>query len=287
MLRLAQAVTCLLTIVVAGCAAPAADTTGSPGEPSPSSEPSFTAGGPLPHAFADYGSHATVLFEGLRVHQWDPGLGGEVIEALAAGGEVFVVDGAIPLDGYSWYEVEFETTATEQFPDGIGRGWLAGQPSPAPEGGEWFIDIGQVSCPNEVDTATLARLSAWAHHNCEVQVDSVAGLIDLCYERPITPFTYEPDWAAFSCLFLRDEANTWVLPLAFPPDSAVPELTRGDLVTLTGGLGFDSAKYGACIVSGPPGVTEIQQLRWASTCQDRFVVTGGTIDGHIELPPMF
>lgn len=305
--RVVRVISWLLAIFVASCAAPAADATGRPSSGSsspfsPSSEPSVAdsagaeptatpSGGPLPHSWAAYGSHATVLADGLRVRLWTPGLDSEVTEVLATGDDLFVVDGSITLDGYDWYEVEFETSSNEDFRDGFGFGWVAGQPAPDSEGDDWFIRIGAVTCPSEVDTATLARLTPWVHQNCGIQVDSVSGLIDMCYERPMTPFSYEPDWAAFSCFFLRDEANTWFLPLAFPPDGAVPDLQRGDLVTLTGGLGFDAARYGPCTVSAgpgfPPARLDVESLLFASRCETRFVVTGGTIDGHIELPPMY
>lgn len=241
----------------------------------------------VPEHWVDFGSHAIALADGLRVRMWRPGSSSDVTRVLAAGDELFVLDGPIQVEGYSWYQVEFRTTPDADWPDGIAQGWIAGQAGPAPGNAEEYVRIGPVSCPSEVDAATLARLTPWALHNCPIEVANVTGVLDMCYERPLTPFVYEPDWAAFSCLFLRDRANTWSLHLAFPPDVALPELERGDLVTLTGDLGFNSGRYGACTVSGPNPPLEVEQLMWTSQCQDRFVVTGATIDGHVVLPPMY
>jgi hypothetical protein len=280
----------MLAICIAGCAAPAADPTGgSSGAPSAAPAATTDSYSYVPESWVDFGSHAIVLADGLRVRRWSPGSSSEVTRVLAAGNELFVLDGPIPAEGYSWYLVEFPTTPDADWLEGIAQGWVAGQPDPDPTGDEWSVRIGPVSCPSEVDTATLARLTPWALHHCPIEVASVTGMMDLCYERPLTPFTYEPDWAAFSCLFLRDrdQTNTWSLFVAFPPDVALPELERGDLVTLTGGLGFDPARYGACTVSGPNPPLEVEQLMWAAQCQDRFVVTGVSIDGHVELPPMY
>jgi hypothetical protein len=285
----------IMALSLAGCMAPVEDlstpasgvATSSDGASSGAEQsvtPAFSAY--IPVRWADYGSHAIVRIESLNVHRFLPGLDAEVGAVLEGGEDVFVVDGPITLDGYEWYQIEFAATASE-FPEGIGEGWVAGRPEPNPQGEASYLQLGPASCVGAVDTATLARMAPLAVESCDVQVTSVSGLVDQCYERPLTPFSYEPDWAAFSCLFLRDQASTWVLPLAFPPDSSVPELERGDIVTLTGGLGFDSAKYGACTVSGPDSTLEANSLVWALSCQHRFVVTGGTIDGHLELPPMY
>jgi hypothetical protein len=282
----------MLAICLAGCAVPTADPTS--GSRSTPTEESTATGGPsatpagfsyVPQDWADFGSHATTLVDGLRVRMWSPGSANEVTRVLVAGDELFVLDGPIRTEGYSWYQVEFPTTPDAFWPDGYAVGWVAGQSDV--DRTEWSIGIGPVSCPSEVDAATLARLTPWALHNCPVEVASVTGMLDLCYERGLTPFTYEPDWAAFSCLFLRDQANTWGLSLAFPPDVHLPELVRGDLVTLTGALGFDPGRYGACTVSGPNPPLEVERLLWAARCQDRFVVSGATIDGHVDLPPMY
>ena len=283
----------VLAIWVASCAAPAAEPSGGSSDP-PSAEPTATPGSSSPDSYSyvpetwvDVGSHAIVLADGLRVRLWTPSNSSEVTRVLAAGDELFVLDGPIPAEGYSWYEVEFPTTPDNLWSEGIARGWLAGQPNPDPTGDEWSVRIGPVSCPAQVDTATLARLTPWALHSCPIEVTSVTGMVDLCYERPLTPFTYEPDWAAFSCLYLRDESNTWSLHVAFPPEISLPELERGDLVTVTGGLVFDPARYGACTVAGPNPPVDVEQLMWASRCQDIFVVSGARIEGHIELPPMY
>jgi len=280
----------MLAICLAGCAATADPTSGSPstpaGAPTTTEEQSATPDSfsYVPKGWADFGSHATTLVDGLRVRMWSPTSADEVTRVLAAGDELFMLDGPIQNEGYSWYQVEFPTTPDDFWPDGYALGWVAGQPDT--DRTEWSIGIGPVSCPSEVDAAMLSRLTSWALHNCPIEVARVTGMLDLCYERGETPFVYEPDWAAFSCLFLRDQANTWGLRLAFPPDVQLPALARGDLVTLTGAIGFDPARYGACTVSGPNPAVQVERLLWPARCQDRFVVSGARVDGHIALPPM-
>jgi hypothetical protein len=86
-----------------------------------------------------------------------------------------------------------------------------------------------------------------------------------------------------------EEAVLWY-PVHFPPDYAGPELERGDVLVLTGHLGFDVSRYGECTVEAAdevgPEVGEAEAQIWAATCQSRFVVTDAEVTGHIELPPL-
>jgi hypothetical protein len=127
---------------------------------------------------------------------------------------------------------------------------------------------------------------------CGVEVTTVSGVLDTCYEGPLTPFTYEPVWAWFSCRYVHEEAEetaNWY-SVHFPPDYAGPELERGDVVVLTGHLGFDVSRYGECTVEAAddvgPQVGEAEAQIWPATCQSRFVVTDAEITGHVELPPL-
>jgi hypothetical protein len=101
-------------------------------------------------------------------------------------------------------------------------------------------------------------------------------------------YVWEPQWASSGCPFLlwpEDEVRgSRFFSIAFAPDASLPELERGDIVTLTGGFGFDTAEYGACTVSGGGEISlETMTTVWQHACQHEFVVTGATIRGHIEL----
>ena len=64
----------------------------------------------------------------------------------------------------------------------------------------------------------LARMTEYAIVQCDVQVSAVQGLVDTCYRGRLSPLRYEPEWAWFSCDFLRDRKSTWSLPVYFPPE---------------------------------------------------------------------
>lgn len=92
---------------------------------------------------------------------------------------------------------------------------------------------------------------------------------------------FRPDWVYFSCLFVRDEAvglPAWTLGLAFPPDLVDPIPEAGDLVTLTGRIGFNESRFRACEVTATDPQYEegaaLARLTWPLTCQTRFVVSG-------------
>lgn len=237
------------------------------------------------------GAHATVMVDRLNLRP-SPGTAIEAYTVLPAGKDLLIVSGPVSVDGYDWYVVHaLSDTGAADY-----EGWVAALPDdagPNPPDDAWLIDIGTLTCPEQgtVDTALLARLTGYAIDNCGVLVGEVGGLVDLCYEGPLNPYDHEPDWAWFSCYFLRDEESTWFLPVHFPPDFAGDMPERGDIVTLAGRLGFDTDKYGACTVTAEEGFPASQlaaeQHRYANSCGHKFVVSGVTVTGHVELPPMY
>lgn len=170
----------------------------------------------------------------------------------------------------------------------LDAGWVASGPL---DSDDTFLRSESLKCPTSLDLATLMRLTPLAVTACRIEVTTVAGVVNSCYEGPVTPFAYEPDWIWFSCLFIHDqgeEQGRWY-PISLPPDYAGPELERGDVVVLHGQLGFDTDRYGDCMVTGEEAAEalEAERLIWAIECQHRFVVSGAEITGHIDLPPLY
>lgn len=252
-------------------------------EPTPQTEPSDG----LTHL--DYGARATVVTDRLRI-RYVPSTDGDAAGVVTAGQEMLILSGPITSDGFEWYFVELANRAESD----IAQAWVAAVPSPSDNQPHdaWLIEIEPLKCPPDaVGTPMLARLTEYAIIECDVQVSTVEGLLDTCYEGPLTPYTYEPAWAWFSCYYLRDEEATWALPVYFPPEMADQAPERGDIVTLTGSLGIDTDKYGPCTVTTtepgfPAKALAREQLIFAASCPTKFVVSGVTIDGHIDLPSL-
>ncbi len=254
---------------------------GQPGSPSvspsadpsvgPSSEPGDLAEWGYLAYYARYGSRANVLSDGLRARLW-PGLKADVIVTLPAGTELIVWAGPVSTDGQEWYNVGFHGIETDATPAGAGTGWVAGE----------FIEIGEADCPGTLDAGVLARMTDWTLGACVDEVPPLEGQIDTCLEGPISPFTYAPGWVYFSCSYLDE------LAIHFPPDFAGPQVERGDLVKVTGHLGFDTGQYGECTVDAVEPAMENQLAAeaqsWADRCQHRFVVDELTVTGHEDLP---
>ncbi len=242
---------------------------------SPSVQPSFEPSDPSEWGFladyARYGSRAKVLSDGLRARLW-PGLKADVIVTLPSGTELIVWAGPVSTDGREWYNVGFHGIETDATPGGAGTGWVAGD----------FIEIGEADCPGTLDAGVLARMTDWALDACVDEVPPLEGQIDTCFEGPLTPFTYAPGWIYFSCTYLDE------LAIHFMPDYAGPEVERGDLVRVTGHLGFDTGQYGECTVDVLEPAMENQLAAeaqsWADSCQHRFVVEELTVTGHEDLP---
>lgn len=264
---------------------PTAEPTPTP-TPQPTPQTELTDG--LSHL--NYGARATVATDRLRF-RYLPSTGVEAEGVLTAGQELLILSGPISADGHEWFEVE----RTNPDRNEMSVGWVAAVPSPADTQPDdaWLIRIDPVTCPPDaVDTPMLARLTSYAIVNCHVQVSNVQGLTDTCYEGPYSPLAYEPGWAAFACIYLRDREATWSLPVFFPPEAEDKRPERGDLVTLTGVLGVDTSTYGACTVTTTErGISDeflaTQQQIFAAECPAKFVVSDVTIDGHITMPPMY
>ena len=262
---------------------PTPDPTPSPSpEPTPQTEP--TDG--LTHL--DYGARATVAVDRLRV-RYQPSTEYDVATVITAGQEILILSGPITAEDYEWYLVELPNPEDE---DEVTMGWVAAVPAGADgQADAWLIRIGPLNCPPEaVDTPMLARMTEYAITQCDVQVSAVQGLVDSCYQDGYTPFYFKPDWAGYSCWFLRDRKSTWRLQVFFPPEMErqVPE--RGDIVTLSGGLGIEADTYGPCTVttSGydiPEEQLATQQEIFEARCRTKFVVTAVSVEGHITMPP--
>jgi hypothetical protein len=264
---------------------PSAERTPTP-IPTPTPPPGYR-----PWLSANYGSHATVIIDKLNVRTF-AGLEREMLSArLTAGTNVFITDGPIPVDGLWWYEIEFDGRPFPGYDRPNGFGWVAGQSGEAtqnPGDDEWLIQIGPVNCPDSIDMPLLARLSPWAVGHCAHDVHEIGGVLDECGPSHVfLSYVYEPSWAAYpNCFLLRDERGSWYFSFAFAPDAALPDVERGDIVSLSGGVGIDTAKYGPCNVTGGGEISlETMTAKWRHDCQNRFVVTGATIEGHVELPP--
>jgi hypothetical protein len=264
---------------------PTADPTATP-SPEPTPQTELTNG--LTHL--NYGARATVVANRLRF-RYAPTLEGDPATVLTTGRELLILSGPITAENYEWYMVELADRDEESE---IAVGWVAAVPAPADAHPDdaWLIRIDPLNCPPDaVDTPMLARLTEYAITQCDVQVSTVQGLVDTCYEGPYGPYMYEPGWAAFSCYFLRDRESTWFLPTYFPPEvDDLPE--RGDIVTLTGALGVDTDKYGPCTVTAAGGdfpadaVAREQQI-FAASCPTKFVVNNVSVEDHITMPPPF
>lgn len=238
-----------------------------------------------------YGSHATVMVDKLNLRYF-PGLSGEPAASLPRGVDLFIRSGPVTSAGYQWFEVE----ALSGIPAGTTRvGWVAAVPAdllPDPPDDAWLVKLGRLACPDPegVDTVLFASLTRWAIQECGVTVHEVSGLLDTCYEGPMTPFTYEPGWAWFACFYLRDEAGSWSLPVFFPADLDGPMPERGDLATITGQVGVDINRYGECTVTAaedmPAGTLSAEREVFKSECRTNFVVSSVRITGHVDLPPL-
>ena len=301
----AAAVTALALILIGGDPPAVGGASPSPTElatpevtPSPTAEPTPTpTPEPTPQTELtdgltrlNYGARATVTTDRLRF-RYGPTTDSDTAEVLAAGQEMLILSGPITADGFDWFYVELANPAARVE---ITQGWVAAVLAPAESQPDdaWLIRIEPLNCPPDaVDTPMLARMSEYAIATCDVQVSSVQGLVDSCYEGGYGPFTYEPGWASFACLFLRDRERTWSLSLYFPPEAEDKYPDRGDLVTITGAVGVDTAAYGACTVTADPSFPEeslaIQQQMFEASCPTKFVVADVTIDGHVTMPPQY
>ena len=304
----AVASTALVLILLGGDPPPAAVGGASPtptelatpeSSPSPTQEPTPTASPePTPQTelmdgltHLNYGARATVVTDRLRF-RYAPTTDGDPAGVLTAGRELLILSGPITVEGFEWYRVELANPTRR---DEMTVGWVAAVPAPADNQPDdaWLIRIEPLNCPPDaIDTPMLARLTEYAIGNCDVQVRTAQGLVDTCYEGPFSPYTYEPGWAAFACIFLRDRESTWSLPVYFPPEMEERYPERGDLVTLTGALGIDTATYGPCTVTtNEPGITTewlaTQQQIFEASCPAKFVVADVSIEGHITMPPFY
>ena len=253
-------------------------------EPTPQTE--LTDG--LTHL--NYGARATVVTDKLRF-RYSPNTDADTAAVLTASQEMLILSGPITADGFEWFSVELANPEEREST----VGWVAAVPAPAdgqPDDA-WLVRIEPLNCPPDaIDTPMLARLTTYAIANCAVQVNTVQGLVDTCYEGGYGPYTYEPGWASFSCIYLRDRDSTWSLPVYFPPEMEDKYPDRGDLVTVAGAIGVDEATYGPCTVTTtardyPEELLAADQQIFEGSCPTKFVVADVSVDGHITMPPLY
>jgi hypothetical protein len=254
-------------------------------EPTPQTEPTDGL------SYLDYGARATVVTDRLRI-RYSPTTDGDAAGVITAGQEMLILSGPITADDFEWFYVELVNPPK---PEEFMGGWVAAVPAPAesqPDDAR-LIRIAPLNCPpGAVDTPMLARLTSYAIVECDVQVSTVEGLVDTCYEGGYGPYTHEPEWAYFSCFYLRDRERTWSLPVYFPPEMEKKLPDRGDLVTITGSLGVDTARYGACTATTsdpdfPEELVVAEQQIFAASCPTKFVVADVSVNGHITMPPLY
>lgn len=295
----------LLAAILAGCGtavSPSAEPSVSEASPSqsalesaePSAAPSVSeapSAAATPDTNIDaYGPVGVVIGDSLRVRSW-PGTSvpDSLLTTLSEGDEVVLSMGPIDLDGFRWYLAWFEPHPFANSQGTLEAGWIATGPI---DDADQFVQIHGARCPEEETVHALARLGSAGFEACDVEVTTVSGIVETCYEGPLSPFTYSPGWAYFSCQSLRTEDQAaWSYQFFLPPDYDGPTLSRGDVVTLTGVLGVDESAYGACEVSSSEVEGEATlaavNATWALECQYRFVVESAEVTGHVELPPLF
>jgi hypothetical protein len=254
--------------------------------------------------FAPYGAVATVIVDRLRVRS-GAGLslpsaqsGDEEDFILTKGDQVLVMGGPMDVDGYRWYSVEFDAGDDDYLP----VGWIAGaevEPGHEPAQDGWLIAMGEPTCPESTGFRQVRVMTDFAMDVCDTELTTVRGMIDTCYEGPLSPWTPSPDWAWFSCYYVREETPDWVssswsYSVYFPPDFGDDLPERGDVVVLSGSLGVGEWRYGPCVVqNNAPDEPSLQVMQptvefsFAQRCRHHFVVSSMTKKRHVELEPMF
>ena len=261
-----------------------------PPTPRPTPEPT-----PLPPrpplvlgvGYADIGSRGTVTAGALRVRFY-PGLDADIHTTLEAGTELLIYDGPISADGLDWYEVIFSALPYEE-PNQVDQGWLAvGRTGEAPN----LVAIDSPHCPSlTVSASLLGAAGGLARRECLPGSHEFTAVVDTCYEGPITPFAYEPQWLWFSCFSVFDLGSTVHLQIHFPPSIAQPDgLARGSVVHMVGHFD-DPAAMDCTVLAQTPGSepkpTEVDQQVFRLGCSAGFVLESIEIVDQIDLPPLF
>ena len=285
--------------------------------PRPSSEPTGPAVAPPPGILPP-GSVAVVTADGLRVRAGGPGTPehDEVTYTLNAGDVVLVgtnpsgsgsvfgyVSPEESADGRGWYEIHVGGNGPTSWIDGGVSGWI----SEGEDGLEYLEVLPRMCSAGDDLERVLYRvgpvpdadevLTAWDRLACFGDRQLVLeGIWEyLCYEGPMTPFTFEPSHIAvpFDCLgIVPDDIDddgysrrAGALPLRMSDELLENAPQRGDLITVRGH--FDDPLAATCAASAPEefdGVmpdTEFLVLY----CREQFVVEEITVTGHRDLAP--
>jgi len=303
---------------------PAASTAASPSpttEPEPTARPSTAPMAQVveaPDGILPPGSLAVVMADGLRVREGSPGTPehAHVIYTLNAGDLVFLasqnsasgtVYGYIgpqeSADGRGWYLVHVGGSGPMTWIDGGITGWVA----EGDEGLEYF-EVLPVTCPADVRLETVLFrqgptpdsdewMTAWDRLACFGGREmTLTGIWDfLCYEGPMSPFTFEPSHIAvpFDCIgMIPDDLDAdgysnraGGLPLRNRDELLVDGPERGDLVTVRGH--FDDPLAAPCTATPPEGFEGqlIDPEFLVLYCREQFVVDEITVTGHRDLAP--
>jgi hypothetical protein len=243
-------------------------------EPSPSAEPAA----PLERGIA------TVLVDDLRVRS-EPGVNpdSELLEPLLGTGQgVYVVDGPIPLDGYTWYAV------AGRLPDGsldvsVPKGWVA---IASRDGEPWLSPISSAPCPTgQLTVEALIALTdgAGCFGRAELNVLATPVAVDVlgghCFPLEDEPnCTDEPPWLIAPSYVVQPH-DGWVgsrptLWAAAAEDASLAEWDGTEVTfELTGH--YDDTAAATCriydTVTNEPLVKTPEQA--IEDCRQTFVVT--------------
>jgi len=243
----------------------------------------------LPASILDLGPRALVQVQNLRVRQ-GIGLDSPIQVQLGLGSELLLRLGPVSADGYDWFFVYYPPLVGEpSFDEGGGSGWVASGPADSPP---TFIAVSPSRCPVvPVTIALIASMSELARTDClGTQAYEFNGVVETCYEGPLTPYRYEPAWLGFSCWYVYElGANVW-LPLYISPVVSLPEtFARGDVIRFVGHVSDPAAATCDLVAMEPVDAAQLERDRqvFRLECQAAFVADVIEVTGHINLPDPF
>jgi hypothetical protein len=307
-------------LVMAGCAAPAAQVSQGPSgslggassasaapptptsTASPTSEPTATPPPALafeaPAGVLPPRSLAIVVMDGLRIRE-EASLTGRVVASAGASEVVYrAFAGPVVADGVDWYEVVF-LAGYRDWPvyptpapgasgiPGLVQGWAA-----IGSGEARYLELQPPRCPSAApDLAGLARLTEWEQLACfgdpPLTLEGTYGGCDAC--GGTSAGTFEPGWLVspflYSLLSVNPEVKFGDLLLHFAPQSGIVEPARASIVRVTGH--FNDPASSTCVI-GLAGAEEINRPMAELYCRERFVVDTYEVigtDPDFQYPP--
>jgi hypothetical protein len=282
----------LISLVIAGCAAPAAQgtqaasntaTASAGGTPSvspttlsatsvPIGTPAPSLGFEAPDGILPPWSTAVVVVDALQVRA-EPGFNGPV-HATASAGEVFlVIGGPEVVDGLDWYRLFL-------IPDALT--WAA-----AGSGADRYLELVPPNCPEaDPDLAAVVLMTPWEQLACfgerPLTFEGTYGCAG-CGGTAEPAGEFEPAWLAypmnFDWLFPDYASGSGYLELRFAPDSGLERPSQGAIVRVTGH--FNDARSATCRMVTFEGeqATQIDSRAAEWACRERFVVDGFDVIG--------